>query len=49
MEAKKKKRKSIKSEHYFNFADDNSDDDGDEVDGSSPSYLEEGISLSNVK
>ncbi len=36
MEAKKKKRKSIKSEQYFNFADDNSDDDGDDIDGSSP-------------
>jgi hypothetical protein len=27
MEAKKKKRKSTKGEHYFNFEDDNSDDE----------------------
>jgi hypothetical protein len=33
LEAKKSKRKSVKTDHYFNFADEGSDDDAD---GSSP-------------
>lgn len=46
LEAKKKKRKTVKTDHFFNFADEGSDDDG--VDGSSPQYLEEGISYETI-
>jgi hypothetical protein len=33
----------VKTDHFFNFADEGSDEDG-----SSPQYLEEGVALENI-